>query len=113
MPKLKDVPLDKTISEEEYKLQLRLLQEKLGHLHNRLYRKRVPVVIVYEGLGRCRKGWQHQTPYGGPGPPGFEVHPIASPEPKEKARHYLWRFWTRLPPRTATLPFSTAAGTAG
>ena len=46
MPKLKDVPLDKTISEEEYKLQLRLLQEKLGHLHNRLYRKRVPVVIV-------------------------------------------------------------------
>ena len=30
-------------------------------------------------------------------PRGFEVHPIASPEPHEKARHYLWRFWTRLP----------------
>lgn len=27
----------------------------------------------------------------------YEVHPIASPEPHEKARHYLWRFWTRLP----------------
>ena len=25
------------------------------------------------------------------------MHPIASPEPHEKARHYLWRFWTRLP----------------
>ncbi len=70
MPKLKDVPLDKTISEEEYKLQLRLLQEKLGHLHNRLYRKRVPVVIVYEGWDAAGKGRQHQAPYGGPGPPG-------------------------------------------
>ena len=30
-------------------------------------------------------------------PRGYEVHPIASPEPHEKARHYLWRFWTRLP----------------
>ena len=30
-------------------------------------------------------------------PRGFEVHPIASPEPHEKARHYLWRFWNRLP----------------
>ena len=30
-------------------------------------------------------------------PRGYEVQPIASPEPHEKARHYLWRFWTRLP----------------
>ena len=25
------------------------------------------------------------------------MHPIASPEPHEKSRHYLWRFWNRLP----------------
>ena len=25
------------------------------------------------------------------------VNPIASPEPHEKARFYLWRFWNRLP----------------
>ena len=95
MPKLKDVPLDKTISEEEYKLQLRLLQEKLGHLHNRLYRKRV--VIVYEGWDAAGKGGNIKRLTGALDPRGFEVHPIASPEPKEKARHYLWRFWTRLP----------------
>ena len=29
-------------------------------------------------------------------PRGYEVKPIASPEPSELARHYLWRFWTRL-----------------
>ncbi|MEG2053911.1 MAG: phosphate--AMP phosphotransferase, partial [Oscillospiraceae bacterium] len=28
---------------------------------------------------------------------GFTVNPIASPEPAEKSRHYLWRFFNRLP----------------
>ena len=30
-------------------------------------------------------------------PRGYVVYPIASPEPHEKARHHLWRFWNRLP----------------
>ena len=97
MPKLKDVPLDKTLSETEYKQQLRELQAKLGKLHNRLYRKRVPVIMVYEGWDAAGKGGNIKRVTGALDPRGFEVHPIASPEPKEKARHYLWRFWTRLP----------------
>ena len=70
MPKLKDVALDKYLSEAEYKQQLHDLQEKLGQLHNRLYRKRVPVIICYEGWGRRGQGGQHQAPHRGPGPPG-------------------------------------------
>ena len=30
-------------------------------------------------------------------PRGYEVFPIASPLPYEKSRHFLWRFFTRLP----------------
>lgn len=97
MPKLKDVPLDKTIGEEEYKKELKELQAKLGQLHNRLYRKRVPVIIGYEGWDAAGKGGNIKRLTGALDPRGFEVHPIASPEPHEKARHYLWRFWTRLP----------------
>ena len=99
MPKLKDVKLDKskTISDVEYKAELKKLQKKLGQLHNRLYRKRVPVVIVYEGWDAAGKGGNIKRVTEALDPRGFEVHPIASPEPKEKARHYLWRFWTRLP----------------
>ena len=97
MPKLKDVALDKYLSEAEYKQQLHDLQEKLGQLHNRLYRKRVPVIICYEGWDAAGKGGNIKRLTGALDPRGFEVHPIASPEPKEKARHYLWRFWTRLP----------------
>ena len=98
MPKLRDGPLEgKTLDEEEYKKELKELQAKLGQLHNRLYRKRVPVIIAYEGWDAAGKGGNIKRLTGALDPRGFEVHPIASPEPHEKARHYLWRFWTRLP----------------
>lgn len=97
MPKLSEIPLDKTMEEDEYQKELDRLQKKLGELHNRLYRKRVPVVIAYEGWDAAGKGGNIKRITGALDPRGFEVHPIASPEPAEKARHYLWRFWTRLP----------------
>ena len=97
MPKLKDIALDKTMDEAEYKEELRTLQDKLGQLHNRLYRKQVPVVIVYEGWDAAGKGGNIKRVAGALDPRGYEVLPIASPEPHEKARHYLWRFWKRLP----------------
>ena len=98
MPKLRDVPLEgKTLDEEKYKKELKELQAKLGQLHNRLYRKRVPVIIAYEGWDAAGTGGNIKRLTGALDPRGFEVHPIASPEPHEKARHYLWRFWTRLP----------------
>ena len=98
MPRLRDVPLEgKTLDEEKYKKELKELQAKLGQLHNRLYRKRAPVIIAYEGWDAAGKGGNIKRLTGALDPRGFEVHPIASPEPHEKARHYLWRFWTRLP----------------
>ena len=56
-----------------------------------------PVVIAYEGWDAAGKGGNIKRIAGALDPRGYEVHPIASPEPHEKARHYLWRFWTRLP----------------
>ena len=98
MPKLADVELaGKTIDDEEYEKELKKLQSKLSELHNRLYRKRIPVIITYEGWDAAGKGGNIKRITGALDPRGYEVHPIASPEPHEKARHYLWRFWTRLP----------------
>lgn len=96
-PKLAEIPLDKEIENAEYKAELDRLQAHLGELHNRLYRKQVPVVIAYEGWDAAGKGGNIKRITEALDPRGFEVHPIASPEPHEKARHYLWRFWTRLP----------------
>lgn len=97
MPLLSEVDLDQTIEDEEYRKELHQLQERLGELHNRLYRKKVPVIIAYEGWDAAGKGGNIKRVTGALDPRGYEVHPIASPEPHEKARHYLWRFWTRLP----------------
>ena len=97
MPLLSEIDLDKSLEDAEYREELKSLQQRLGELHNRLYRKKVPVIIAYEGWDAAGKGGNIKRITGALDPRGYEVHPIASPEPHEKARHYLWRFWTRLP----------------
>ncbi len=97
MPKLKDVDLKKTISEEDYKVQLKELQEKLENIHNQAYLKGIPIIIAYEGWDAAGKGGNIKRVTAALDPRGYEVHPIASPKPFEKSRHHLWRFWTRLP----------------
>ena len=56
MPKLAEIDLNKEMEESEYKEELDRLQSHLKELHNRLYRKKVPVVIVYEGWDAAGKG---------------------------------------------------------
>ena len=95
---LKDISLDdKVLSDDEYNSKLEELQKKLSELHYELYRKKIPVVIAYEGWDAAGKGGNIKRIAAALDPRGYEVHPIASPEPHEKARHFLWRFWTRLP----------------
>ncbi len=95
--KLSEIDLNKKLTEEEYKKELEELQDELRVLHNRIYRKRIPVIIAYEGWDAAGKGGNIKRITRALDPRGYVVEPIASPEPHEKARHYLWRFWTRLP----------------
>ena len=97
MPKLKDVDLSPTISDEDYKKELKKLQSRLTELHNVIYRRRIPVVLCYEGWDAAGKGGNIRRVAYPLDPRGFDVHPIASPLPHELNRHFLWRFWTRLP----------------
>lgn len=97
VPRLAEIPLDKTLTDSEYKEELDRLQKRLRELHNIIYRKKIPVVIAYEGWDAAGKGGNIKRIAAALDPRGYEVHPIASPEPHEKNRHFLWRFWTRLP----------------
>ena len=97
MPKLKDVDLSPTISDEEYKKELKRLQNRLSELHNVIYRKKIPVILCYEGWDAAGKGGNIRRVAYPLDPRGFDVMPIASPEPHELNRQFLWRFWTRLP----------------
>ena len=97
IPALSEISLDKTVTEEEYRTELDRLQKRLSELHNEIYLKKIPVIIAYEGWDAAGKGGNIKRVASALDPRGCEVHPIASPEPAEKARHYLWRFWKRLP----------------
>lgn len=88
---------DKTISDEEYRQELKKLQKELSRLSNKLYRKKIPVIIAYEGWDAAGKGGNIKRIASALDPRGYEVFPIASPTPDEKNRHFLWRFWNRLP----------------
>ncbi len=97
MPLLSDIKLDQVMSKEQYDKELKKLQKKLSDLHNKLYRKKVPVVIAYEGWDAAGKGGNIKRVAAALDPRGYEVHPIASPSKTELAHQYLWRFWNRLP----------------
>ena len=97
MPKLRDVDLSPALTDEEYKKELKKLQKRLSELHNVIYRKKIPVILCYEGWDAAGKGGNIRRIAKPLDPRGFDVMPIASPEPHEKNRQYLWRFWTRLP----------------
>ena len=97
MQKLSEVDLSPTLDDEEYKKELKKLQKRLGELHNTIYRKKIPVILCYEGWDAAGKGGNIRRIARPLDPRGFDVMPIASPEPHELARQYLWRFWTRLP----------------
>ena len=97
-PRLQDISLeDKTMTEEEYREELEKCRKKLSKLHNEVYRRKIPVIIAYEGWDAAGKGGNIKRITGALDPRGYEVHPIASPLPHEKARHFLWRFYSRLP----------------
>ena len=97
MPKLRDVDLSPALTDEEYDKELKKLQKRLGELHNVIYLKKIPVILCYEGWDAAGKGGNIRRVAKPLDPRGFDVMPIASPEPHEKNRQYLWRFWTRLP----------------
>lgn len=87
----------KVLSDEEYKKKLKELQKELKKLHNKLYRKKIPVIIAYEGWDAAGKGGNIKRIAGALDPRGYQVFPIASPSVAEKNRHFLWRFYNRLP----------------
>ena len=97
VPKLKDVDLSPALSDEVYEQELARLDKEISKLHSKIYKKKIPFVLAFEGWDAAGKGGAIKRVAYPLDPRGFAVMPIASPLPHEKARHFLWRFYTRLP----------------
>lgn len=94
---LSGIDLSKSLTEEEYKTQLKKLQKRLSELHSELYRLRIPVVIGFEGWDAGGKGGAIKRLTSQLDPRGYRVNPTAAPNDIEKVHHYLWRFWNSVP----------------
>lgn len=73
-------------------VQARLAKIQVAHI---VHRKRS--VILIEGWDAAGKGGLIQRLTAKWDPRFFEVFPIGAPSPEERERHFLWRFWKRLP----------------
>ena len=74
IPKLAEVDLSPTIDDKEYKKELKKLQERLSALHNVLYRRKIPVILCYEGWDAAGKGGNIRRVAYPLDPRGFDVH---------------------------------------
>jgi polyphosphate kinase 2 (PPK2 family) len=81
----------------DYDSDMAALQKRLDHILVAYIVHRKRAVIVCEGWDAAGKGGAIQRLTSGWDPRAFEVWPIKAPTQEEKERHFLWRFWTKLP----------------
>ena len=96
---LSKVNLDLRLAKPEYTAQLDRLQNELHLLGYQVYVQKRPVIMVFEGWDAAGKGGAIKRLTAQLDPRGYVVWPIAAPQGDDKARHYLYRFWRRIPER--------------
>lgn len=89
--------LSLTLTREEYQKELKIHQARILELEHEVYKRRIPVVVLYEGWDAAGKGGNIRRITQKMDPRGYEVTPIAAPNDVERAHHYLWRFWKQFP----------------
>jgi len=97
--RLRDADLDLRLTKGAYKKQSKALAQRLLAAQLACFAARIPTVLVFEGWDAAGKGGTIRRLLEQIDPRFYRVHGVAKPTPEELAHHYLWRFWTRLPPR--------------
>ena len=81
----------------DYADDLVAVQTRLAHIQVAHIVRKKRAMIVFEGWDAAGKGGIIQRLTAEWDPRNFEVWPIKAPTEEELARHFLWRFWQRLP----------------
>lgn len=85
------------IHKKEYKDQMEILQNRMRELQFALYERKIPLVLVFEGMDAAGKGGNIKRIREKLDPTGYQVHGISAPTDVEKNHHYLWRFAKEMP----------------
>ncbi|MCG5242986.1 polyphosphate kinase 2 family protein [Azospirillum doebereinerae] len=82
---------------EDYDRRLGKLQKELLHIQQTYWHEKRRAIIVFEGWDAGGKGGAIRRMTEPLDPRGFHVWPISAPTAEEQGKHYLYRFWTKLP----------------
>ena len=86
-----------TLSRHEYEQKLLACQEQVREIQYRLFKRKIPLVIVYEGWDAAGKGGNIMRLVRHMNPRGYNVIPVSKPNDTENVYNYLWRFVRRYP----------------
>lgn len=81
----------------DYDADLAALQERLARIQVAHIVHKRRAIIALEGWDAAGKGGIIQRLTARWDPRYFEVWPTGAPTPEEKDKHFLWRFWNKLP----------------
>ena len=83
--------------EGDYDEALKAAQERLARVQAAYICHGARAIVLFEGWDAAGKGGAISRMTAELDPRYFEVWPISAPTPEEKERHFLWRFWNKLP----------------
>ncbi|NOC90716.1 polyphosphate kinase 2 family protein [Ruegeria sp. HKCCD6604] len=104
-PKLSDTDLTRKLNKKVYFDQLIELQTRLARIQQAYLFHGLKGVLVFEGWDAAGKGGTIRRISQALDPRSFKVWPIGAPRNYYLNRHYLLRFWERLPPSGAISAF--------
>jgi len=96
---LETIDLTAKLDREAYVREVTRRQVQLRELGHQVYLQKRPVVLLFEGWDAAGKGGIIKRVTEKLDPRVYVVYPISAPQGEDKTRHYLYRFWRRLPER--------------
>lgn len=84
-------------SKDKSKENLKTLQLKVLRIQQGIFHQKKRIIIAIEGMDAAGKGGAIRKITEALDPRGFRVHPIGAPSSREQGKHYLYRFWKKLP----------------
>jgi polyphosphate:AMP phosphotransferase len=94
---LDHVNLAQKLNDRQYRESLEKYEGRLTRLTWEAHAKKISTVALFEGWDAAGKGSAIRRVTAGIDPRLYRIIPIAAPSDEERAQHYFWRFWRKLP----------------
>ncbi len=97
---LKDLSKKPKIIKDKEKLEeeIKELQHIMLKIQQAAYHRKERIIIMFEGFDAAGKGGTIRAVTEKLDPRSMKVVPIAAPKRSEQGKHWLYRFWKKLPP---------------